>query len=192
MAGIKETKINVSGNIGDVEKATAQILDRIFEKLSTHGIVKSDGPARLFFPNGIELIFAQVTVSPTTGINIEVKIAGEKGIKDNEPSKPSLAKLSPDGSPVIRKLYPAQVPLAYAGPVMIIGENFDDGSFALFDGNVPRILKQSSKQLRVLVDSEITGTVGIKTVIVHTSGGDESNEATFEVKEGIPGPSTAQ
>ena len=68
-------------SLGDTEKAE-QLAKMLFERLSTilkeGAAVKADGPARLFFPNGIELISVVVKVGP---VQLEAKVAGEKAPK---------------------------------------------------------------------------------------------------------------
>jgi hypothetical protein len=66
--------------------------------------------------------------------------------------------------------------------VKIHGSGFDDGSFALFDGAVPRTNYRNEALLEAEVKKNITGSSGTKKVEVHTSGGDLSNQVDFEVK----------
>ncbi len=61
------------------------------------------------------------------------------------------------------------------------GSGFDNGSFALIDGAVPRTTYKSSTLLEASLTREITGTAGKKVVKVHTGSGDVSNEKTLTV-----------
>src|SRR5690349_15697767 len=70
-----------SGDIGDVEKATRDVLGAVFNNLKDSATVKAEGQTRLFFPNGIELISVTLKVNAKDGVDVEVKVAGEKGIK---------------------------------------------------------------------------------------------------------------
>ena len=82
-----DTSIAVYGN-GDLIKAASselkELLDRAFTNLKSVAPLKEeDPPPRLFFPHGIELIFVKLTVGlpEKPVITVEVKIAGEKGVK---------------------------------------------------------------------------------------------------------------
>ena len=72
-------------DVAAAENSTKQILSAVFDNLKTNAGVKVDGPVRLFFPNGIELISVIVKVNVQDGIDIEVKVAGEKGVKGSSP-----------------------------------------------------------------------------------------------------------
>jgi len=69
--------------IGRVGTVTQSVISEIFAKLKASAEVRAE-PARLFFPNGIELIDVSVSVGLTAkGAEIKVKIAGEKGVKSS-------------------------------------------------------------------------------------------------------------
>lgn len=84
--------------------------------------------------------------------------------------------------PTINYLAPDTVKQGWTGTVRIHGNRFDSGSFALFDGAVPRILSRNTEMIGVEVDADITKTPGAKLVKVHTGGGELSNEVQFSVK----------
>ena len=70
--------------IAAVSEEAQKLLSTTFEKLIESTTVKVvEGDIRLFFPNGIELIHVKVEAGLTekTKVSVEVKIAGEKGIK---------------------------------------------------------------------------------------------------------------
>jgi hypothetical protein len=66
-----------SQKLSGVGAVTQQVISDVFVKLKDSAAVTP----RLFFPNGIELIDVSVSVGLTAkGIEVKVKIAGEKGI----------------------------------------------------------------------------------------------------------------
>jgi hypothetical protein len=71
----------LANGVGDVEESTKAVLVAVFENLKNNANVKGEGPTRLFFPNGIELISLIVKVNLKDGVDVEIKIAGEKGVK---------------------------------------------------------------------------------------------------------------
>src|SRR5262249_23067582 len=154
-------------------------LDSVFEKLKNSAGIKGDGPVRLFFPNGIELISVALNVNAKDGIRVEVKIAGEKGVKGAGAFEDLAAPGIASGAPTISFLDPNEVPLNWEGPVKIFGTGFDADSFAMFDGKVPRTLLATETLLKVSLTQEITGKPGEKTVVVHTGAGSLSNEVKF-------------
>jgi hypothetical protein len=61
-----------------------QLLDKAFSNLKSVATLKEDGkPPGLFFPNGIELIYVKLAVGlpEKPVVTVELKIAGEKGVK---------------------------------------------------------------------------------------------------------------
>jgi hypothetical protein len=68
----------------DVTDAVQSLLQKILTDLKGSATAAAAGEPRLFFPNGIELISVVAKVGPA---DVEVKIAGEKGIKlaDSKP-----------------------------------------------------------------------------------------------------------
>ena len=180
---MNKQELRANDSIGDVEKSTRQVLAAVFENLKSNAAVKADGTTRLFFPNGIELISVIVKVNVKDGIDVELKIAGEKGIKGTLIEGASgVRTTSSASSPQIAYLDPGEVKSGWEGSVKIVGTGFDSGSFALFDGIVPKTLSSSDTVLEVSVTKEITGRAGEKVVKVHTGGGLVSNEVKFIVK----------
>jgi len=183
MNGNESSKL-ADDRIVEVEKSTREVLTSVFESLKNNVGVKADGPTRLFFPNGIELISVIVKVNVKDGIDVEVKIAGEKGIKGTVLVEGASFKetiLSP-ASPQISSIDPGEVQIGWEGTVKIFGSGFDNDSFALFNGLVPKTSYSSDTLLKVDVTKEITGTAGAKVVKVHTGGGSVSNDVSFLVK----------
>lgn len=86
-------------------------------------------------------------------------------------------------SPEITSLDPYEVDQGWEGVVKIHGRNFDEGSFPLFNSDVPRSTRKSDSLLIAHVTDQITGTPGAQTVKVHSGGGSVSNEKTFTVRE---------
>lgn len=84
--------------------------------------------------------------------------------------------------PSISFLEPNTVKRDWEGTVEIHGSNFDRGSFALFDGVVPKTIYKSDSLLEAEVKKNITGSAGTKKVKVHTGAGSLSNEVDFVVK----------
>lgn len=81
-----ETANAITGTDDLIKTATSQLtrlLDQSFSNLKSVATFKEDGKPRLFFPSGIELIFVKLTVGlpEKPVVAVEVKIAGEKGIK---------------------------------------------------------------------------------------------------------------
>jgi hypothetical protein len=179
-----DPQVRSGDDVGAVEKSTRQVLAAVFENLKTSAGVKADGPTRLFFPNGIELISVVVKLNVKEGIDVEVKIAGEKGIKGAIDGARRTAIAS--RSPVIRFLDPAEVALNWEGSVRIVGNGFDTQSFALFDAAVPRTLQATETIVEVNVTKDITGKAGDKSVEIHTGEGTISNTVRFTVR----GPKT--
>ena len=172
-----------SGDIGDVEKATRDVLGAVFSNLKDSATVKAEGQTRLFFPNGIELISVTLKVNAKDGIDVEVKVAGEKGIKTVAAARSADGHgLTSSALPFITFIDPPEVAAGWEGDVKIVGGNFDAGSFALFDGAVPKTVSVTDTVLTVRMTSGVTGTPGTKTVVVHTGAGDLSNEKPFVVK----------
>src|SRR5271166_3114348 len=62
----------------DLANSVQQLLQKMLTDLKGAAAAKGAGEARLFFPNGIELISLVVKVGPA---DVEVTIAGEKGVK---------------------------------------------------------------------------------------------------------------
>jgi len=84
--------------------------------------------------------------------------------------------------PEISFLDPKEVRVNWEGTVKIVGSNFDNGSFALFSGAVPKTVFISEGVLEAAVTKEITNQAGTRDVLVHTSAGLESNTVPFVVK----------
>ncbi len=73
------TKLLDPEDIEALTKATQSLLSRSFEDLkASAGVQQKDGE-RFFFPHGIELIDVTVKVNLNDGVEIQVKVAGEKG-----------------------------------------------------------------------------------------------------------------
>jgi hypothetical protein len=89
---------------------------------------------------------------------------------------------SGSGTPIIAFLVPSNVKRGWEGIVKIHGNDFDSGSFALFDGAVPKTDFKSVGLLEADVKNDITKSTGTKKVKVHTGGGDVSNEVDFLVE----------
>ena len=177
-----DSRIASADDVGTVEKSTRQVLDAVFENLKSNAGVKADGSTRLFFPNGIELISVVFKVNAKDGIDVEVKVAGEKGIKGTSVvGGARRARIS--GSPVISFIDPAEVTVNWEGNVKIFGSGFDTDSFALFDGKVPKTLQTTEGLVEVSVTKDITASAGDKSVEIHTGEGDVSNAVTFSVKK---------
>jgi hypothetical protein len=83
--------------------------------------------------------------------------------------------------PSISSLNPDTVKRDWEGTVEIHGSNFDSGSFAFFDGVIPKTNYKSDSLLEAEVEKNITGTTGTKKVKVHTGSGSLSNEVNFVV-----------
>ncbi len=67
--------LNDAGNV--IKGVVAEIVNRIHEKSTTSGA--TPGQPRLFFPNGIDLIEASVSLGLTSkGLEVKIKVAGEK------------------------------------------------------------------------------------------------------------------
>jgi hypothetical protein len=64
--------------ITSAKDAAKEVLIATFDELGGKAEPKDKEKPRLFFPNGIELISITVDVS---GIKVEIKVAGEKGVK---------------------------------------------------------------------------------------------------------------
>jgi len=66
-----------------VSSEAQKLLVEVFKNLKSAASVKAAEPPRLFFPNGIELIYIkfEAGLSEKTKVVVELKIAGEKGIK---------------------------------------------------------------------------------------------------------------
>jgi hypothetical protein len=79
-----------SGAQPTVESAGAEaqrLLGEVFKNLRGTASEKGEAvpsPADKFFPNGVELIYVKVEAGLTekTKVSVELKIAGEKGVKD--------------------------------------------------------------------------------------------------------------
>ena len=63
-----DPQVRSNDDVGSVEKSTRQVLAAVFENLKSNAGVKADGPTRLFFPNGIELISVIVKVNANTTV----------------------------------------------------------------------------------------------------------------------------
>ena len=75
---------NVDQTITLVSSEAQKLLIEAFKNLKSAASVKDAAePPRLFFPNGIELIYIKLEagLSEKTKVAVELKIAGEKGIK---------------------------------------------------------------------------------------------------------------
>jgi hypothetical protein len=61
-----------------------KVLDSTFTHLKEVASIAATDGTRLFFPNGIELLFFKVEATLVNGIKatVEIKIAGEKGLKN--------------------------------------------------------------------------------------------------------------
>jgi hypothetical protein len=59
-------------------------LDSVFTHLKEVASIAATDGTRLFFPNGIELLFVKVEATLVNGIKatVEIRIAGEKGVKN--------------------------------------------------------------------------------------------------------------
>jgi hypothetical protein len=64
--------------VNDITNAVQQLLQKTLTDLKGSVATHAAGEPRLFFPNGIELISVVVKIGPA---DVEVTIAGEKGIK---------------------------------------------------------------------------------------------------------------
>ena len=181
-----DPQVRSNDDVGSVEKSTRQVHAAVFENLKSNAGVKADGPTRLFFPNGIELISVIVKVNAKEGIDVEVKIAGEKGIKGSAVFEGARRTAVASRVPVISLLEPAEVSLNWEGTVKIVGSGFDSESFALFDGAVPKTLRATETIVEVSITKDITGKVGDRSVEIHTGEGAISNAFTFTVKNPKP------
>ena len=85
-------------------------------------------------------------------------------------------------SPFISSLSPNSAQQDWEGTVAIHGSGFDNGSFALFSGKVPKTNFKSDALLEAEITREITATTGTKEVKVHSAGGEVSNSKDFEVR----------
>lgn len=101
-----------------------------------------------------------VTTSPAEGNEIDTSFR----------NLPSISFLNPD-----------TVKRDWEGTVEIHGSNFDSGSFAFFDGVIPKTNYKSDSLLEAELKKNITGTTGTKKVKVHTGSGSLSNEVNFVV-----------
>jgi hypothetical protein len=70
--------VGSDADVVGVAKALEDVLTNLVGGLKEGSAIKSDGPTRLFFPNGIELIDIDVSAGAT--IEVKLKVAGEKGI----------------------------------------------------------------------------------------------------------------
>ena len=68
--------------VNDLTAAVQSLLQKIIAELKSTASAEKAGEERLFFPHGIELISLTVKVPPA---DVELTIAGEKGIKHNGP-----------------------------------------------------------------------------------------------------------
>ncbi len=73
--------LQYESDLSVIEKATTDVLKNVFENLKTQTAVKVEGSTRLFYPNGIELISVGLKFNLKDGFDVQVKIAGEKGVK---------------------------------------------------------------------------------------------------------------
>src|SRR5262245_60497155 len=77
------------GSITSAESEAKAILEAALDKLRTAVKPETPGAAtepRVFFPNGIELISITVSIG---AVKVELKVAGEKGIKGLLESRPN-------------------------------------------------------------------------------------------------------
>jgi len=74
---MREDKLS-KAEASDLANSVQQLLQKMLTDLKGAAAAKGAGEARLFFPNGIELISLVVKVGPA---DVEVTIAGEKGVK---------------------------------------------------------------------------------------------------------------
>lgn len=75
---------SVDPTITLVSAEAQKLLNEAFKNLKSAASVKEAAePPRLFFPNGIELIYIKLEAGLTekTKVSVELKIAGEKGLK---------------------------------------------------------------------------------------------------------------
>src|SRR2546422_1679655 len=96
---------------------------------------------------------------------------------------PYVVGAQPRTRPSISYLDPASVEPGWEGVLRIQGSGFDKDSFALIDGNVPKMTYKSDTLLEADVKKDITAKEGKKIVKVHTGGGDLSNEAYWYVRK---------
>jgi hypothetical protein len=68
-------------DLEQITKSSKEILEKFFQNLGASAAVKGEAGPRFFFPGGIELIDVTVTVNVKEGIKVQVKVAGEKGLK---------------------------------------------------------------------------------------------------------------
>jgi hypothetical protein len=85
-------------------------------------------------------------------------------------------------TPTITSLDPQAVPADWHGTLRIMGNGFDNGSFVLIDGAVPRSNYKSPSLIEADITPDITRVPGTKTVKVHTGRGDLSNEKTWTIE----------
>jgi hypothetical protein len=64
-------------DVSEFQTSANAVIDQVFTNLEKNTNVKLDGPTRLFFPAGIQLIF--VKISLLNGITVEAQISGATG-----------------------------------------------------------------------------------------------------------------
>src|SRR5262245_13799203 len=105
---MNDSQLRSGDDVVAVEKSTRQVIAALFENLKTNAGVPADGSTRLFFPNGIELISVIVKVNVKDGVDIEVKVAGEKGVKSAVSPDGGQRVLNTSASPSISLIEPAE------------------------------------------------------------------------------------
>jgi hypothetical protein len=63
-------------DVADFQTAANNVVEKVFDSLKGIADLKADGATRLFFPDGIQLIY--VKLSLLKGITIEAEISGAK------------------------------------------------------------------------------------------------------------------
>jgi len=81
----KETRGSIASGADEAKVLLVTALQE-FRKAVAAATDETTAEPRVFFPNGIELISIKVTVSAVT---VELKVAGEKGIKGLLAGRPS-------------------------------------------------------------------------------------------------------
>jgi hypothetical protein len=97
---------NLDQTITLVSSEAQKLLTEAFKNLKSAASVKEAvEPPRLFFPNGIELIYIKLEagLSEKTKVAVELKIAGEKGIKGpaSESEQADESKSSTDQTEIV-------------------------------------------------------------------------------------------
>ena len=69
-----------SGDLEEVRKSTIEVLTKTFENVKSNAAFQTEEKKLVFFPDGIELISVVLKFSTLQGFDVEVKIAGAKGV----------------------------------------------------------------------------------------------------------------